>query len=308
LHQRTTERDDASSKAQQRALEIAKALVQSQEITAAKENAESCVRQIKAGIDALDQKADEIRQKQSAQAAKALEVNAENLLSDLSEFAQKNSSLVPLEVGPLVAALKGALSAKDPDKTSNAFSSLQRRLDEIPEFKRFRRSREEVRQQTAKAELEGLAETAQTISDFAENYAKRNITSDSAQDLVKLKGSLSEGLITPETEALKLTISQAEKELERLHLDSDYRDYRAKHPVQSPKSIPETTDRNRLLVDGPLDETLIFINESGRAAVVRNMRGDLIFDRSKASLCFLHENTLDAFAMSELKRKIIENR
>jgi hypothetical protein len=306
LHQRTSERDDASSKAQQRAIEIAKSLVQSEGITSAKENAESCVRQIKAGIDALDQKADEIRQKQSAQAAKALQVNAENLLSDLSEFAQKNSNLVPLEVGPLVAGLKGALGAKNSDKTSNAFSSLQRRLDEIPEFKRFRTSREEARQQAAKAELEELGDTARTISDFAENYAKRNITSDSAQDLVKLKGSLSEALITPEAEALKLTISQAEKELERQHLDSDYRDYRAKHPIQSRKSTPATTDRNRLLVDGPLDETLIFVNESGRAAVVRNIRGDLIFDRGNASLCFLHENTLDAFAMSELKRKVIE--
>ena len=44
-------------------------------------------------------------------------------------------------------------------------------------------------------------------------------------------------------------------------------------------------------------ETLIFANESGRAGVVRNMRGDLIFDGGKASLCFLHDNILDAFAM-----------
>src|SRR5271169_731602 len=101
-------------------------------------------------------------------------------------------------------------------------------------------------------------DTARTISDFVESYARQNITSDSAQDLVKLKGSLSEALVTPETKVLKLTISQSERELGRLHLESEYHDYRAKHPIQSRKSIPATTDRNRLLVDGPLDETLIF--------------------------------------------------
>jgi hypothetical protein len=229
VHQKTSERDDALSRAQQKAVEIANAVLQSEKIAAAKENAESCVRQIKASIDALDQTADGIRQKQAAQAAKALQVSAENLLSDLSEFAQKNSSLVPLEVGPLVAALKGALSTKDSDKTSNAFSSLQRRLDEIPEFKNFRLSREEVRQQAAKAELDQLTDTARNISDFVESYARRNITSDNAQDLVKLRGSLSEALVTPETESLKLAISASEKELERLQLEPEYRDYRAKH-------------------------------------------------------------------------------
>ena len=51
--------------------------MQVQKITAAKENAESCARQIEASIEALDQKADEIRQRQSAQALRTLQVNAE---------------------------------------------------------------------------------------------------------------------------------------------------------------------------------------------------------------------------------------
>ena len=286
---------------------MAEALVQVQKITAAKENAESCARQIKASIEALDQKADEIRQRQSAQALRELQVNAGNLMSDLSEFAQRNPNLVPLEVGSLVAALKGSLSdAKDTESVLDAFSHLQARLDQIPQFKGFRTSREEVRQQAAKAELDQLADTARTISDFVENYARRNITSNIAQDVLKLRSSLSEALVTPETDSLKLVISKSEKELERLHVGADYRDYRAKHPIQSRRSMPTTTERNRPLVDGPLDETLILVNESGRAGVVRNLRGDLVFDRGIASLCFPHENSIDAFAMSEIKRKLRE--
>jgi hypothetical protein len=306
LHQKITERDDGVYKARHKASEMAEALVQVQKIAAAKENAENCARQIKASIEALDQKADEIRQRQSAQASRTLQVNAENLMSDLSEFAQRNPNLVPLEVGQLVAALKDSLSAKDSDKTSDTFSSLRARLDEIPQFKGFRTSREEVRQQAAKAELDQLADTARTISDFVENYVRRNITSDIAQDVLKLRSSLSEALVTPETDSLKLVISKSEKELEGLHVEAEYHDYRAKHPIPSRRSIPATTERNRPLVDGPLDETLILVNESGRAGVVRNLRGDLVFDRGRASLCFPHENSFDAFAMSEIKRKLRE--
>ncbi|WP_316159923.1 hypothetical protein [Bradyrhizobium sp. SZCCHNRI20481] len=306
LNQKTSERDDASVRAQQRGADIAKALVRLEAIRATKDGAESCARQIKAGIDVLDQKADEIRQKQREETAKALQVSAESLLSDLSEFAKKNASLVPLEVGPLVAALKGALSTRDPVKTSDAFSTLQRRLDEIPEFKPFRTSRDEAREEAARAELDQLSDTTRTMADFVESYAKRNITSDNAQDLIKLKGRLSEALVRPETDALKQTISDSEQELGRLHLEQEYRDYRTKHPIQSRSSIPAATGRNRLLVEGPLDETLILVNESGQAGVVRNMRGDLVFDRGSATLCFLHENNLDAFGMSELKGKVVE--
>jgi hypothetical protein len=307
LHQKIAERDDGVSKARRKAAEMAEALVQVQKITAAKENAESCARQIKASIEALDQKADEIRQRQTAQALRELQVNAGNLMSDLSEFAQRNPNLIPLEVGSLVAALKGSLSdAKDTESVLDAFSHLQARLDQIPQFKGFRTSREEVRQQAAKAELDQLADTARTISDFVENYARRNITSNIAQDVLKLRSSLSEALVTPETDSLKLVIFKSEKELERLNVGADYRDHRTKHPIQSRRSMPTTTQRNRPLVDGPLDATLILVNESGRAGVVRNLRGDLVFDRGIASLCFPHENSIDAFAISEIKRKLRE--
>ncbi|KIZ39894.1 hypothetical protein OO17_19180 [Rhodopseudomonas palustris] len=300
------ERDEAISRAQRKSIDLGEAVARADAVGARKESAESCVRQIQASIDALELKAGDIRQKQKQQADKALQEDATNLLSDLSQFAQKSSNLVPLEIGPLVASLKAGLSAKDLNKTSEAFSLLRRRLDEIPELKQYRASREDARQLAAKAELDEAVDTAHAISGFSESYARRNITADNAQDVLKLKASLSEALAAPDTSSLKLAISAAETQLDRLHLTSEYQEYRTKHPIQSKKSLPATTDRNRLIVDGPLDETLILVNESGRSGVVRNIRGELVFDRGQASLCFLHDNGLDAFGISELKRKIIE--
>jgi len=300
------DRDEAVSNAQRRAAEMAAPLAGIKKIDVAKDDAESCVRQIKAGIDALDQKADDLRQKERAQAAAALRLDAEHLIADLTEFAQRNASLVPLEIGPLVATLKGVLIGRDDDKISNAFSSLQKRLDEVPEFKRYRTSREEARQQAAKSELDQLQDTARTISEFIASYVRANITSDAVQDLLKVRANILDVLAVPDAEALKTAIPQAEKDIERLHAETAYHDYRGKHPIQSRKNLPASTDRNRYLVEGPLDETLVLVNESGRAGVVRNLRGDLVFDGGKAAMCFAHDNNLDAFAISELKGKIAE--
>lgn len=306
LHRKIGDRDEAVSNAQRRAAEMAAPLADIRKIDVAKDDAESCIRQIKAGIDALDQKADDLRQKERGQAAAALRLNGEHLVTDLTEFAQKNSSLVPLEIGPLVATLKGALSGQDNDKISSAFDNLQKRLDEVPEFKRYRTSREEARQQAAKSELDQLQDAARTISEFIASYVRANITSDAAQDLLKVRSRMLDALAEPDAESLKAAIAQAEKDLERLHVEVAYREYRGKHPIQSRKELPAATDRNRYLVLGPLDETLVLVNESGRAGVVRNLRGDLVFDNGKAAMCFAHDDNLDAFATLELKKKITD--
>jgi hypothetical protein len=164
-------------------------------------------------------------------------------MRDLSEFAQRNSNLVPLEVEPLVAALKESLAAKDLKRSSTAFATLQARLEEVPEFRQFRTTREEARKDAAKAELDELTETVRTTSEFIESYVRRNITSDSAQDLLKLRSAVSEALVTPEPEALKLAISKCESEFDRLRVLAEYHDYRAKHPRQSRRSLPATTHR-----------------------------------------------------------------
>lgn len=303
--QRSAARDEAVAGAQRTAAGIAEAAVRSQMIAAAKETSESCARQIRASIDALDQKANEIRVRQNVQALTRLRANAEHLLTDLSEFARKSPDLIPLDAGPIVAALKQAIGAAD-ERLSTTFSTLEGRLNEVPEFKRFRMQREESRQEVAKAELNQLVDNARSISEFIESHVRRNITADNAQELMKLRGNFSEALIAPEAENLRLVISKSLEELRRYNLEMEYRDYRAKHPIQARRSLPETTERNRTLVEGPLDETLILVNESGRAGVVRNLRGDLIFDGGQASLCFPHDNALDAFALSEVKRRIQE--
>ena len=306
MNRNIADRDEAVSKAERKASDLATRLMEVKKLDGAKDNAENCVRQVRAGIEALDEKASDLREKERDKLALAARRDAGNLLIDLTGFAQRTPSLVPLEAGPLVVALKDALAGKDDDKTIAAFNSLRNRLDDVPEFKRFRMSNDEARQRSAQAELEQLEDTARTVAEFTATFVRANITSDSAQDLLKVRKNVLDALATSDAAALRAAILGAENELERLHVGLEYRDYRARHPIRSRKNLPVTTDRNRYLLDGPLDETMVLVNESGRAGVVRNLRGELIFDGGKATLCFAHDNSLDAFALSELKRKIVE--
>jgi tetratricopeptide (TPR) repeat protein len=304
MQQKISEQNVAVSTSQLKATEISAALIDVETLITAKRNAEQCATEIKTGMVALSQKTDELRLRQKVEALKALQTAADSLLVDLSQFAQQNPNLIPLEIGPLVGRLKA--SRDDFEKCSEALGSLQKRLDEIPEFKGFRVSMEEKRKRSAQAELDDLVGTAQIISDFIESHARKNITSDFARDLLKLKGSVSEALISPESQSLREIISKSESEFHRLSVDADYKDFQAKHPRPGRRLREHTTERNRYLLDGPLDETTILVNETGQAGVIRNLRGDLIFEDGKASLCFPHENIFDDFALSEIKSQVRE--
>lgn len=198
----------------------------------------------------------------------------------------------------------GAVKLKQLEAAKERQTRLKEIRQELAKLRSALVDAESDQRQKALERDDALAKAQHKAEGIAEGYVRRNITSDSTQDLLRLRAGLSEVLIAPEAESLKLAISKSEQELQRLGLETEYRDYRAKHPIQSRTALPATTERNRPVVEGALDETLILANESGRAGAVRNLRGDFVFDRGKASLCFAHENSLDTFAMSELKRKV----
>ena len=65
-----------------------------------------------------------------------------------------------------------------------------------------------------------------------------------------------------------------------------------------------TTDKNRYLIEGPSDENLIFVNDTGRAPVVRGLKGDLIFDEGRANVCFANVVNNDLFTRLQIKLQV----
>jgi tetratricopeptide (TPR) repeat protein len=99
VHQKELERDAAESKARQKALQIAEAVTAVHQAIAARDAADSCATAIRANVEALDTKLQELRQTRDVELGKTLQTIATNLMSDLSEFAQRNSNLIPVPVG-----------------------------------------------------------------------------------------------------------------------------------------------------------------------------------------------------------------
>jgi hypothetical protein len=65
-----------------------------------------------------------------------------------------------------------------------------------------------------------------------------------------------------------------------------------------------TTSKNRYLVQGPEDEVVLLVNDTGRAHVVRDLRGQLVFDDNKATVCFPHPLDLDRFSLLQVRLEI----
>jgi hypothetical protein len=65
-----------------------------------------------------------------------------------------------------------------------------------------------------------------------------------------------------------------------------------------------TSDKNRYLIEGPSDEILIFVNDTGRAPVVRGLKGDLIFDDGRAKVCFANVVNTDLFTRLQIKLQV----
>jgi hypothetical protein len=65
------------------------------------------------------------------------------------------------------------------------------------------------------------------------------------------------------------------------------------------------TSKNRYLLEGREGEVLLLVNDSGRAHVVRNLRGELVFDDNQATICFPHPADIDRFSLLQIKLEII---
>jgi hypothetical protein len=304
VQQRESDLKVATAAAEQKAGGFASLFSNVQRLKTQRHRLEQCGSEIQTRIASVTQKIDELRLRQKAGALRALQSKSGALIDDLGGFARKNASLVPLEVGPLVGELKSAMHGDELEKIKQALALLENRLSDVPGFKEYRASLEAKREQEAKTEVDALTTIARLMIEFAETYIRAHITADIAEPLLKVKGSLAERLISPKADALKEGIGMAQSEFQRLELKPDYEEFIAKHP--QPRSQLPTTDKNRYLLEGPLDEFITLVNDTGRAGVVRNLRGDLVFQDGKAAVCFPHENNFDRFTLYQIRLQLRE--
>ena len=66
-----------------------------------------------------------------------------------------------------------------------------------------------------------------------------------------------------------------------------------------------TTSKNCYLVEGPEDEIVFLVNDTGRVHVVRDLHGELVFDDNKAVRVFSTPNRFDRFSLLQIRLEIV---
>ena len=143
------------------------------------------------------------------------------------------------------------------------------------------------------------------LSNFIQTYVRSNITSDLIEPLVKLNEELVAALVVPQKDNLTRLLPDAELRVTQLGLATAYEEFKITHSKGGWLALLSTTSKNCYLVQGPEDEIVLLVNDSGRAHVVRDLRGSLVFDDNKATVCFPHPLDLDRFSLLQVRLEII---
>jgi hypothetical protein len=304
LQQASSDLVTAKATTEKAAEQLGKAFMQARYDEQQFERVRQCSEEVEDRAVELGNKAAELRSRKKAEDLSKEQEEAKTLLSDLANFADANPKNVPLEAATAVAEFKKNLQVDDPDKLRSLREAFETKLNEIVGFADFRSNREEQRRRDAQAQLEKLISELNEESEFLHEYIPSHITSDSAQELTRLNASLAEALLDPQTDGIKELLGTADSEFKRLGLDVSFKEF---HEKRAPVPLPPTTEKTQFLVDGPGDEILVLVNDTGRANVIRNLRGDWVFEQGNANLCFAHTVNFDSFAMLQIKQLVRSN-
>ena len=185
--------------------------------------------------------------------------------------------------------LQSALGNEDIATIEATTKTLKRRMEAVSGFPEFRSDRDKDRQ---KAEVEALGAAVSLASKyqrFLRNQIAENVTSPSTPALATLLNEYENALRSPDLSTLTDLNDRLQKLVSEKGLPPDWPEQKApkdESPTE-PKIIK--TDRNWFLVDGELTDWVLVFNASGKAPhVVKNIRGDIVFEGQQADACVLH--------------------
>jgi hypothetical protein len=247
---------------------------------------------------------DVAEQERRAEAVK----EAMTLLDDLAVYLKLNPETPDIaSIAEDITKLQGAVQSNDSGLIDATKQQLQRRMAAIGEFAKFQQTRLQERKT---AELKALGEAVSLASkhkQFLRREIAENVTSAGTPALATLLKQYEQILDRPDLAVLTDLNDRVKKVVAEQSLSSKYESSMARLQAEIPGASPteagrlETTDANRFLIEGDLSDVVLLYNASGSAPnVIRNIRGDIVFENGAAKTCVLHA-TKQKIAQSDIE-------
>ena len=220
---------------------------------------------------------------------------ARQIVEDASDFIKSDPTNARLlDYIERIAALNSAILSKDLDAIDRQSSNLTTQLNREPAYQKMNAERvQERKRQDAKYLGEAMT-LAQKQKRFMLDFVGKNPASPASIKLVPLIKQVDIAMGVPELSRMQSLTSTIDIAVREAGLRDAYNESANLPPAsglkadvakKTPSTLP-TTDKNRFLIEGDLEDVVVLYNASPASPHVSlNLRGDLVFANSRGDVC-----------------------
>lgn len=249
---------------------------------------------------AKDQERQDQERKQRLEKAIA---SAKQLVEDASGFVKTNPNNPKLyDYVEQIASINSAIIGNDPTAIEQKEAELATELNREPAYMKLLAARAEEQKQSNARYLGDAVRLATKQKRFMLDYVSQNAASPEAIKFVALLKQMEPILTHPELPRLEQMNQATDLAIREAGLNNSFAAFESvsvPSPSASQSAPPSaasnsplpTTEKNRFLMNGDLEDVVMLYNSTPEAPhIARNLRGDLVFSDGEANVCLLGNN------------------
>jgi hypothetical protein len=254
----------------------------------------------------------QIEKERAARRERALAA-AKQQLDDAAAFIKEHGNSPNLfEYVDRINALKAAVKTGEPDDIEHRSTELTNVFSRDRDYQQYLIQLAEAKKKRDAQYLLDAIRRGQKERDFIHDYIAENPLADATTTLAPLVKQLYPALQRADFDQLQPLVEKIDTAIREANLESAFiasqtekkADATRGTSVSSTDKLP-TTEKNRFLVEGDLDDLELLYNSSPTAPnVAQNLRGDFVFAQAQARVCLFGENP-DGLALIA-KQAIVE--
>ena len=235
----------------------------------------------------------QIERDRAARAERAIAA-ANQQLEDAADFIKEHSnSSNLLDYVGRIAALKTAVKNGDPDEIEHRSTELADIFSHDKDYQQHLTERAEAQKKREAQYLLDAIHRGQKERDFIVNYIGKNPLADATPALATLVKQLNPALQRADLNQLQPLVDKIDVAIREANLESAFESDNSSDKKQNAMPVDglPTTEKNRFLVEGDLDDVELLYNASPKAPnVAQNLRGDFVFSQNQARVCLFGQN------------------
>ena len=208
-----------------------------------------------------------------------------------------------------IAALSASVKDGDPDEIERKTTDLANVLSHDKGYQQHLADLAEAQKSREAQFLPDAIHRGQKERDFVLDYIGKNPLADATPTLAALVKQLNPALEHADLNQLQPLLDKIEATIREFNLESAFIAAEAKNSpekktdtaaatTQVPTDELPTTEKNRFLMEGDLDDVEILYNANSKAPhVAQNLRGDFVFSQNQARVCLFGQG-LDGLALT----------